>query len=215
MAGSKILMVEGTDDQHVVMHICGSHGIREPIAFERYGGVEQVVASIDVRLMEAREEGDIVGILVDADENLQYRWQAVRQRIVNAGYENAPEQPAADGIIIEPPVASILPRVGVWIMPDNQSAGILEDFLRFLAPAPNALLEYAEACVNGIPPEELRFRAVDEPKALMHTWLAWQETPGRPFGTAITARFLDPDVPQAAVFAAWLRNLFFADTETG
>ena len=215
MAGSKILMVEGTDDQHVVMHICGSHGIRGPITFEHYGGVEQVVASIDVRLMEAREEGDIVGILVDADENLQYRWQAVRQRVVNAGYENAPEQPAADGTIIEPPAGSILPRAGVWMMPDNRSPGILENFLRFLAPTPNALLEYAEACVNGIPPEELRFRGVDTPKALIHTWLAWQETPGRPFGTAITARFLDPDVPQAAVFAAWLRNLFFADTATG
>lgn len=122
MAGGKILMVEGTDDQHVVMHICGSHGIPEQITFERYGSVEQVIASIDVRLMEAREEGDIVGILVDADENLQHRWQAIRQRIVNAGYENAPEQPATGGNIIEPPAGTILPRAGVWMMPDNQIA---------------------------------------------------------------------------------------------
>lgn len=215
MANRKMLLVEGTDDEHVVRHICGSYAISPVPDIRAHGGVENLIGSIPTSINSAGDEGDVVGILVDADENLQYRWQAVRQRIVNAGYENAPEQPAADGIIIEPPVASILPRVGVWIMPDNQSAGILEDFLRFLAPAPNALLEYAEACVNGIPPEELRFRAVDEPKALMHTWLAWQKTPGRPFGMAIKAHFLDPDVPQAAVFAAWLRNLFFADVATG
>lgn len=208
MAGSKILMVEGTDDQHVVMHICGSHGIRELITFERYGSVEQVVASIDVRLMEAREEGDIVGILVDADENLQRRWRAIRQRVVNAGYENAPEQPAADGIIIEPPAGSILPRAGVWMMPDNQTPGILEDFLRAMIPLPSPLLEHAQHSMATIPDDHRLFRPVDEPKALIHTWLAWQETPGRPFGTAITARFLNPSVRQATVFATWLRNLF-------
>ena len=101
------------------------------------------------------------------------------------------------------------------MMPDNQSPGILENFLRFLVPTPNALFEHAVASVNGIPPEELRFRAVDTPKALIHTWLAWTETPGRPFGTAITARFLDPDVRQAAVCAEWLQSLFFGDGEMG
>src|SRR5436190_24268592 len=28
-------------------------------------------------------------------------------------------------------------------------------------------------------------------KALIHTWLAWQEKPGRPLGLAITARYFD------------------------
>ena len=79
------------------------------------------------------------------------------------------------------------------------------------------LFEYAEASVANIPPAVRLFEQVDEPKALIHTWLAWQSNPGRPFGTAITAGFLNPDVAAAATFAAWLRNLFFADAdaETG
>ncbi len=44
----------------------------------------------------------------------------------------------------------------------------------------------------------------------MHTWLAWQNKPGRPFGTAITARYLDADVPEATAFVAWLEKLFFS-----
>lgn len=213
MAGSKILMLEGTDDRHTVMHICRSYGIPNRIEIQTYGNVEQVLASIEVRLLEAVEGGDVVGVMVDADESAQNRWQAIRQRILAAGYADVPEQLPADGVIVEPPADTILPRAGVWIMPDNRAPGILEDFLRFMVPTNSALFQYAEASVDGIPPAERRFRDVDRPKALMHTWLAWQETPGRPFGTAITAQFLDPAVPETAAFAGWLRSLFFAGTD--
>jgi len=43
----------------------------------------------------------------------------------------------------------------------------------------------------------------------MHTWLAWQEEPGKPLGTAITAKFLDANVAQVDVLVAWLKALFF------
>lgn len=213
MADAKILMVEGTDDQHVVMHICGHYNIPPLLTIEHYGNVDEVINAILPRLRQAREVGDVVGILADADESAQNRWQAIRQRILAAGYADVPEQLPAGGVIIEPPADTILPRAGVWIMPDNRAPGILEDFLRFMAPTASALFQYAEASVDGIPPAERRFRDVDRPKALMHTWLAWQETPGRPFGTAITAQFLDPAVPETAAFARWLRSLFFAGTD--
>ena len=212
MANRKMLLVEGTDDLHVVKHICGYH--RMPcLKFKPQKGVEDLIRNIPTSIKSAGGEGDVVGILVDADTSAQNRWQSIRWRITSAGYQDVPNHPRAGGIIIEPPVASILPRVGVWIMPDNQSAGILEDFLRDMIPRPSPLLEHAQCSMATIPDGHRLFR--DESKALMHTWLAWQETPGYPFGTAITAHFLDPGVPQAAVFAAWLRNLFFADTETG
>ena len=213
MAGIKILMVEGTDDRHTVMHICRSYGIPDQIEIQTCGSVGQVLASIDVRLLQAVEEGDVVGIMVDADESASNRWQAIRRSILAAGYADVPEQMADGGVIIEPPAGTILPRAGVWIMPDNRAAGILEDFLRFMAPTDSALFQYAEVSVDGIPTAERRFRDVDRPKALLHTWLAWQETPGRPFGTAISAQFLDPAVPETAAFAAWLRNLFFYGTD--
>ncbi len=48
---------------------------------------------------------------------------------------------------------------------------------------------------------------------IIHTWLAWQREPGRPYGTAISERFLDPNVAEARVIAAWLRKLFHPDDQ--
>lgn len=94
-------------------------------------------------------------------------------------------------------------------MPDNKSQGILEDFLRFLIPSDSLLFDHVSSSVAAIPDGEKRFTALAEPKALIHTWLAWQEEPGKPLGTSITARYLDPDVAQVDILIDWLKRLFF------
>ena len=99
-------------------------------------------------------------------------------------------------------------------MPNNQTSGILEDFLHFLVPQPNILFDHAKASVAAIPEGERRFKQLAEPKAIIHTWLAWQKDPGLPFGTAITARFLDPSVPEVDVLVAWLKRLFFPSSQS-
>ena len=93
-------------------------------------------------------------------------------------------------------------------MPDNRATGILEDFLLFLVPSGSHLMEHVNTSISAIPASERRFRTIDEPKAVVHTWLAWQSEPGRPLGTAITARYLDPNVAQVDVFVTWLQELF-------
>jgi hypothetical protein len=58
----------------------------------------------------------------------------------------------------------------------------------------------------GIPPGQ-RSDSTDskKPKARIHTWLAWQDEPGKPLGQAISAHgTLTPDLPAANVFAGWL-----------
>ena len=125
------------------------------------------------------------------------------------GYQHVPDNPAAEGTILDPPADTLLPRVGIWIMPDNQTKGILEDFLRFLVPEGSQLFRHVESSVMAIPEGERRFSQFDEPKAIIYTWLAWQEKPGKPLGTAITAKFLDPNVGQVDVLIAWLKRLFF------
>ena len=214
MANQKMLLVEGTDDEHVVKHICGNHGISPVLEIKPHGSVEYLIASIRATIESADDVGDTVGILVDADQNLPRRWRAVRAQLTAAGYRDLPAVPDRAGVIIEPPADTLLPRAGVWIMPDNQNTGYLENFLRSMVPADQqALFKHAETSVAGIPAAALLFEQVDEPKALIHTWLAWQREPGRPFGTAITAGFLNPNVAESETFAAWLRNLFFADTD--
>src|SRR5271157_1332160 len=89
--------------------------------------------SVPIRL-KASEEDDIVGVVVDADTDLNSRWQSLRDRLLKLGYANVPQDPVSGGAILAPPGEKLLPRMGIWIMPDNKARGILEDFLRFLVP---------------------------------------------------------------------------------
>lgn len=208
MAGKNILLVEGTDDEHVVKHLCGHHGLPSIDEIARLGGIDKLLESLPVRLKES--DVNALGVLVDADTDVQARWDSLRGHLITAGYLSVPTTPATQGTVLQPPPGTLLPRVGIWLMPDNQTNGILEDFLRFLVPPPNDLLDHAQQSIDGIPDGHRRFAAKDDTKALMHTWLAWQKEPGKPFGTAITARYLDADVPQVADFINWLRQLFFS-----
>ena len=205
MASRKVLLVEGVDDEHVMKHICTNRGIPHLDEVKQHGNDKELLKAIPVRI-KLSEEGDVVGIVIDADTDPSARWQSVRDRLVEVGYPYVPVTPDPNGTILNPPDGSFLPRAGVWIMPDNKTPGILEDFLDFLIPQSDALRAHARCSVDSLP--EQRFKNKHRPKALIHTWLAWQKKPGKPYGTAITARFLDPDLPQADVLASWLERLF-------
>jgi hypothetical protein len=208
MADRKILLVEGTDDEHVLKHICGNRGIPHLDEVKPHGGVDQLLESVPVRL-KASEDGDVIGVIIDADTDMNARWQSVRDRIIAVGYQDVPHQPSADGTILDPPPNTLLPRLGIWIMPDNQTEGIMEEFLHFLVPQPSTLFDHVKTSVATIPEDDKRFGKLAEPKAIIHTWLAWQEEPGKPLGTSITARFLDPNVAEVDVLVSWLNRLFF------
>jgi hypothetical protein len=85
---------------------------------------------------------------------------------------------------------------------------MLENFVGFLVPQGDSLWSRAEGCIQQIPEPERRFPADHEIKAHIHTWLAWQKEPGKPFGQAIFARYLDADAPHAQQLISWVRRLF-------
>lgn len=207
MAKGLVLMVEGTDDEHVVKNICGVRKLGMIDNIVSYGGKDPLLDALGVRLKES--EVRCLGVLLDADEDATARWQAVAHRLIEAGYEDVPQAPVHGGAIVLAPGEALLPKVGVWLMPDNAQAGILEDFLAHLVPAGDNLLPIAKQTVDQLP-QPNRFPALRKSKAVAHTWLAWQEEPGRPFGQAIMARYLDATSPSADEFAEWLSATFFA-----
>ena len=211
MPNERIMLVEGSDDEHVLRSLCENRHIPQP-TLKPLGGVDAILETIPVRLKAGGPEGDVVGVVIDADANLDIRWRAIRDRFIQAGYQNVPDQPDPNGTIIEASEQPVLPRAGIWIMPNNETDGILEDFLTFLIPQGDELLEHANISVDSIPIQH--FSDNDKPKAVIHTWLAWQEDPGKPYGTAITAKFLDPTVPQVDILEKWVRRLFVEEEST-
>jgi hypothetical protein len=207
------LLVEGEDDQHVVWHLCEQHGLPEIFTVEMPetgGGIADLLDGLTNRINAP--DLRTLGIMVDADVNLSARWRSLRDRLRNRdkqqdrAYSAIPARPPHEGWISAEPH---LPRVGIWLMPNNRLPGMLEDFAAQLIPANDQLLPKAEAILQEIEGEGLhRYSLAHIPKALIHTWLAWQQTPGHPMGTAIAARALRHDASLALEFIGWLRRLF-------
>lgn len=85
MAGRKVLLVEGVDDEHVLKHVCGTRRLQKLDEIKSQEGVDQLLENFPVRLKESDLEA--VGVVIDADTDLAARWQALHDRLVQAGYQ--------------------------------------------------------------------------------------------------------------------------------
>lgn len=63
----------------------------------------------------------VVGFVVDANDDIVGRWQSMRNRLERVGVR-LPDELQLGGAII-----AGNPKVGVWVMPNNSSAGELEE----------------------------------------------------------------------------------------
>jgi hypothetical protein len=147
-----------------------------------------------------------IGFVIDADVPVPDRWAAVCARLAGVGIELPNEAPSSGFIGYS---EKFKPRAGVWIMPDNaMNAGQLEDLIKTLVPQGDYLMPHAKAATAKASNLGARFPSVDLLKAELHCWLAWQEEPGLPYGTALKARFFRHDSEVAVRFVAWFRELF-------
>ncbi len=206
------LHVEGKDDLYTLVELLIRHDVpythkpRSPYLpeFETVGGVERLLSGIGAAVELSL--GRTVGFVIDADAPLIDRWRAVRDRLARVEV-TSPETPPPEGFIGVS--AKYKSTVGVWLMPDNRRDGTLEDFLRMLIDEGDSLIDYAKRTTTYAREKKgARFPPGQQDKAVIHTWLAWQETPGLPFGSAVAAHFFRHDSVAALGFVAWFKRLF-------
>ena len=205
------LHVEGTDDKHAILHLLIRHGVDYdqdpwPASFpsiRAIGGKDDLLEGVEAAVRLSNNQS--IGFVLDANSSLRDRWNAVSSRLCRVGVD-VPNVIPREGFIGES--QAFRARVGVWLMPDNQREGTLENFLRDLVEEKDTLLPYAEESTKHAKILCAGFADNDADKAVLHTWLAWQEEPGRPYGTAIRARYFRDDSPAAQSFVAWFRTVF-------
>lgn len=223
---TRILFVEGADDQHTIWAICEHFNIEETFIVEipdragkinrkakptELGGINNVLKATQLNLIAGSSAVERLGIVIDADDDLISQWKDVKKILKKAGYINLPDSPESDGTIIE---QDYLPTFGIWIMPDNVvTRGMLEDFLEFLVPDKenNPLWKKAVDCTKEVLEEineEKRFSEIHLSKAKIHAYLAWQKDCGVPFGLSITKKYLQADNIECQKFVSWLNRLF-------
>jgi hypothetical protein len=205
------LLVEGNEDQHVIWSLCECNKLTENFDVIDCNGVKNLLLQLETRLL-APQNNQRIGIVVDADIEIKKRWEAIVSKISSIKeYDCEKITLPKTGLIIDP-IDDIYPKIGIWIMPDNSTAGMLEDFAVSLADENNPLMQKAEDTISEIEQDttfsNYRFKDVHRAKAKIHTFLAWQDEPGKPMGQAITAHILNSKSPHAEVFINWLKRLF-------
>lgn len=196
---TQVLLVEGTDDKHVVRHLAGRHDDMPEFCIADKEGRNNLLEDIGAELRKPGRRA--IGILVDANDDLEDRWKAVAGRLREENVE-VPDNPETGGTIVDG-----TPRIGIWLMPDNGSSGELEDFVSEMIPEDDPVWPRSQRYIDGIPEDHRKFTGKKIQRAKLHAWLATREDP-RLMGAAIRARDLQVDGPLSTTFADWLRRLF-------
>ena len=196
-----VLLVEGTDELHVITKLLERHRMPAPFEIRPKGGFSELHASIFNELNEPGRR--TLGIVADADDQIDQRWQSISDQLTQAGCQ-VPKDLANDGSVFAGPSET---KVGVWLMPDNRDAGELEDFVAAMIPPDDAVWPLARQYIDGIPEEARRFKPGKLTRAYVHAWLSTRERP-RPMGTAIAASDLRHDSQHAASLVGWIGRLF-------
>jgi hypothetical protein len=213
-----LVLVEGTDDLHFVLHVLYCHGFQraELVSPEKWailrtitgsrvelkpkGGFEKLATELRVELTPTYLKR--VAVIVDADADPVPRWRSIRDTLLRTGIE-APQEIALGGMVI--PTAN-KPVIGVWLMPDNARPGYLEHLLADMIAPGDKLWTHASTCVEELGGIERRFALDHARKAEVHTWLAWQEYPGTRLSEAVVRRYVNTNCAAAVSFVDWFQR---------
>jgi hypothetical protein len=197
-----VMLVEGLSDRHFVSHIKNRLVPSLSFDIEAKEGLSTLIQSIYGEVsLNTRQ---IVGILVDADNDPDKRWDEVSSRLSESGI-SVPSSPNSEGTIIYQKPSK--PRVGIWIMPDNHSSGELEDFVIEMIPDHDAVWPRSVGYVDGIPIKERKFAPSKTARAKLYAWLATCERAPH-IGAAIGDGVFDLQTDGCQAFVRWIERLF-------
>lgn len=218
---SHVLLVEGQDDKHIVWHICKKDSVnfitRRDINNDMFvsltggqmeflirdkGSASELVSSIRLEIETSKRER--VGILLDADENIDARWKEIKNQCSRAGIQ-IPDAPQRGGTIVAEKDNS--PRIGIWLMPDNHSRGEIEDFALHMIPITDTVWRRSMNYIQRIPLRDRRFDKMKTDKAKVFAWLATRREPGR-IGASIGTGDLQTNGVLCHDFVGWITKLF-------
>lgn len=221
MASRNLLLVEGIADKSFFEEFCRIHTLDAEIRIapaKEVGGTHNSKrGAIDLlpTLLQQLEsvDGPIqrLAMVVDADAvanggGFDRTITQIAPHLVNVGYTPTPVLLSTGGLVFEHPDG--LPAFGLWVMPDNVSDGILEDWIAgSIHPDEQTLFAHATAVVGGLPSP--KFNALHRRKSEVATWLAWQKKPGEGiYYTVQQDGLLNPGSTLYAGLRDWLIRIF-------
>ncbi len=216
MSQKKILLVEGKGDQEFFQKLCEKIDLSVEVKVNtpqdhgaERNGKPAALKLLDT-LMAQLADGRIthLAMVVDADyveDNWGYEitFQSVVKKIQLHGYIDSSSQ--LPGLCFPHPDG--FNPFGLWIMPDNRSEGMLEDWLVKAAKEEERyLLDHAVTTVGKLTTP--KFKPIHTRKAEVATWLAWQKTPGAGLDSVIWQDLMNMRAIPVEHIIQWLRRIY-------
>lgn len=200
---NKKLLVEGNDDQHVIWALSEKFTITENFDVIDCEGISKLYEQLPVRFKQAQV--DTIGLIIDADSEIKDRWKSISVLLSLQGF-TIPKEIPIEGLILNDNSGF---KIGVWIMPNNNENGMLEDFISFLVPKEDKILPIVNNTLINIENQGLnQYSLIHKSKATIHSWLSLQSDPGTPMGLGITKRYLTTDEETCLKLVNWLKELY-------
>jgi hypothetical protein len=206
-----ILLVEGDEEKRVIPYRMDHHvvwGDKEDewvAQVQSHGGIDELLEPGNIKGAALTTGWKDVGIVVDANDHFDSRWAQVWHCCLGIAAD-FPETLPPEGLIHQN-VDGL--RIGVWIMPDNQSRGMLETFLSHLiVPADAPLWAFAQESCARSRDHGASYTDPHRDKANIHTYLAWRDPPGMQLHVSVLAQALNARLPLADRFAKWFVDLY-------
>lgn len=213
-----ILLVEGESDKYFfnqfIKCFCSSLSVDVKVVTPKdvssggYNNKQGAFAQLSL-LSKGTAEQMRLGLIVDADQKnhgggVANTIEQLNQALVKNQFQSGIKSQTNSGYFFE----HALHKCGVWITPNNQDDGIVEDFLlQSVKDKPNqSLLQHAKQIVDGLP-TPTNFNAHKISKAYFSTWLAWQEQPSE-ISNLFRDHLIDENNIDFINLKSWLIELF-------
>lgn len=203
---TSLLLVEGRSEENAIREFYKQWGIDINFNINNEGSITKLKTSFKMHLKSSNVLRKL-WIIINADISYACAWQSISDILERSGKYNPPKQLSPKGLILKPIDENDL-VIGVWIMPNNQDIGMLEDFMMKIIPEDNELLSEAEIAITNLEKKNIqKYKSVHRAKAKLHTWLAWHDEPGDSVNVAIKKKLFSQDKELVNVFKDWIMEL--------
>lgn len=226
----RVLLVEGSSDKSLFEKLIDHLALRVEVTVAKptdvggtFNSKQGVYNLLPLLLPQLRNEQlSALGVILDADRPEDGGGLIATVRSADARlakYDYSPFGPLRADVSLSQGYIAQHPHgarpVGLWVMPDNASAGTLEDWIsRCRHPGEDALWQHAQQAINTLP--ETRFKtSTQRAKADVATWLAWQKKPGEERYMLVKSLqtgtpLLNDQAPLYQGLCQWLQQVFAA-----
>lgn len=201
------LHVEGRDENKCLIELLKSYDLANELpGFPQIcvqSGYVGVLDSIKPSIKSS--DGKTQGFVIDANESFESRWKAIRSRLLTVGVDVQGDLPENGFVGYSD---TFMTKVGVWVMPNNQTFGIFENFLSTLFSTSDPLPPLASKATIEAKELGAKFNDNNLGKAELYTWLAWQEKPGKPPWMAFYKGYFQQSSELSDTFIKWFKDLY-------